>query len=235
MIMEIILINWTLIFISREIEFTSYAREGAVLILPEGVTREDLVETNKIYAYLKEHASDWYQSLNAYSNTPLSEPKVNSSIFVVTGTDKAKIWSRAHFPPNPLELVRPTVFRYLDDKHLGRFWDQNYGAHIEYSDETGTSAEGKFPCALFLRGISVALSKSAWTRGIAPIPISDLPAYHIPSVPAYGRRADLEGFVQRLRRGCFDNEINPKEVSGDKQNCSRHRLTSVFRLFSIHR
>ncbi len=183
-----------------------------MLVLPEGVTREDLVETHKLFSYVKDHASDWYQFLNGYSDIPGFDPNVNSTLFVVTGTDKAKIWNTACFPPNPSDSVRPTVFHYLDDKSR-RIWKDNYGAPIEGSNELACSAEGKYPCALFLRGISIALSKVAWEHGIASIPFSDLPRYYIPSVPVYGRRANFERFIQFLRRRPSDEERNHREVS----------------------
>jgi hypothetical protein len=189
-----------------------------VLILPEGVTREDLVETQKLFSYVKEHASDWYQFLNGYSDLPGFDPIANSSLFVVTGTDKAKTWNTACFPPNPLESVRPTVFHYLDDES-SRTFKQDYGACIEGSNELACSAEGKYPCALFLRGISVALSKAAWGHGITPIPFSHLPRYYIPSVPAYGRRANFERFIQSLRRGPSDEEFDHREVSHVHVRC----------------
>jgi hypothetical protein len=182
-----------------EVVFTSNAREGGVLILPEGATREDIAEPHNLYPYLKEHASDWYQYANGYSDMPLLQPNVNSSLFIITGTDRAKTWSLAQFPPNDSALVRPTIFHYIDDPEQGRSFDTNYGASLFASDEKGSNAEGKFPSTFFIRGISIALNKPTWTHNIAPIPVHDLPIYYVPSVPAYGRRANLEVFIQRLR------------------------------------
>jgi len=171
-----------------------------VLILPEGLICEDLSEPDKLYPYIKKHASDWYQFMNGYSDIPLLKPKVNSSLMVITGADKARIWNGAQFPPNLSMLRIPTVFRYADVPEQGRFWDQNYGSFIDQSSETIGNSEGQHPCAIFFRGISVALSKAIWNHGVAPIPIDQLPVYCIPSVPIYGRRANFERFFQRLRR-----------------------------------
>jgi len=125
---------------------------------------------------------------------------VNSSLFVITGTDRAKTWDLAQFPPNDSELVRPTIFHYIDDPKQGRFFDTNYGASLAAHDEKGSNAAGEFPSTLFIRGISIALSKPTWTHGIAAIPVRKLPIYYVPSVPAYGPRANLEVFIQRLRK-----------------------------------
>jgi len=199
-------------FLCSEVQFTSYAREGGILILPEGATREDLREPVNLYPYLREHASDWYRFLNGYSDVPLLEPYVNSSLFIITGTDRAKIWSLAQFPPNHSASVRQTIFRYKDDPKQGRTFDASYGATILSFHEKGSNAAGKLPSTFFIRGISIALSKPIWTHNIAPIPVSDLPVYYVPSIPAHGPRARLEKFIQRFRAP--PDIKTRKEVSG---------------------
>jgi len=218
-----------------EVKFESYAREGAVLVLPEGVTREDLVESHKLHSYLKEQASDWYQFTNAYSDVPLLVPQVNSTLFVVTGIDRAKIWNIAHFPPDQSELSRPTVFHYTQDQESGRSWESKNKTRMDWSDEMATNAEGKFPSAIFFRGISIALSHAAWTHGISPIPISYLPVYFVPSVPAYGKRADIERLIQRLRPEFSRSKIHNKEVSGKHLSVSVELAKNEYfpRQFSI--
>lgn len=201
-----------------EVEFTSNAREGGVLILPEGATRKDISEPQNLYPYLREHATDWYQSMNDYSDIPLLQPSVNSSLFIITGTDTAKTWSLAQFPRSQSALVRPTVFHYIDDPENGRSFDASYGASLFSSQEKGSNAAGETPCTLFIRGISIALSKPIWTHSIAPIPVHDLPIYYIPSVPTYGRRADVEVIIQRLRRAPSSNKR--KEVTDYPQSFS---------------
>ena len=197
-----------------------------MLVLPEGVTREDIVDTHKLYSYLKEQASDWYQFLNSYSDVPLLEPKVNSTLFVVTGTDKAKTWNIVQFPPIRSQLSRQTIFHYRQDQG-SRSWEPKYDVHLNWSDEMSSNAEGKVPCTLFLRGISIALSKAEWTHGIVPIPTSNIPIYFIPSVPANGRRAKLERFIQRLRRGPFDDDIRNQEVRMALETFPKYKLTTV--------
>lgn len=183
-----------------------------MLILPEGATREDISEPHNLYPYLKEHASDWYQSVNGYSDVPLLQPNVNSSLFIITGTDRAKAWSLAQFPRNHSDLVRPTIFRYVDDPEEGRsFDDTSHGASLFSFHKKGSNSSGKFPSTFFFCGISIALSKPTWTHTIAPIPVHDLPIYYVPSVPAYGRRARLEAFIQRVRP---PDTKTRKEVNG---------------------
>jgi hypothetical protein len=175
-----------------------------VLILPEGLICEDLCEPDKLYPYIKKHASDWYQFMNGYSDIPLLEPKVNSSLMVITGADKARTWNWAQFPPNLSMLRIPTVFRYADVPGQGRLWDQSYGSFIDQSSEISGNSEGQYPCAIFFRGISVALNKAIWNHGVAPIPVDQLPVYCIPSVPIYGKLTKFERIMQRLRPGGYE-------------------------------
>jgi len=184
------------------LEFSSFAREGAVLILPDGADREDLSDTAKLYPYLREHVSDWYQYFNAYSDIPLTEPTLNGTLILVTGSDRAKVWSLAQFPPSNSQPDRPTVFRYEQPTGQPSRW-----LEVSWVDKfcsTDTSSEGN-PCAVFLRGISFALSDSSWAHGIAPIPRDVIPFYYIPSVPVIGWRADIERYVRRYRKPPSDD------------------------------
>lgn len=137
--------------------------------------------------------------MNGYSDISLLQPIVNSSLMVITGADKARIWNWAQFPPDLSMLRIPTVFRYAEVSGQGRLWDQSYGSFIDQSSEDLGNSKGQHPCAIFFRGISVALSKVIWNHGIASIPVDQLPVYCIPSAPVDGRR-NIEGFIQRLRR-----------------------------------
>lgn len=186
----------------RVLEFTSFSREGGVLILPEGADREDLVDTEKLYPYLREHASDWYQYFNGYSDVPLAKPTLNGTLFLVTGSDRAIEWSLAQFPSSNSQPDRPTVFRHEQQTGKNPHW-----VEISWIDKlcsTDISSRGK-PCAVFIRGISFGLSDSSWAHGMAMIPRDVTPFYYIPSVPVIGWRADLERYISRYRRPPSDD------------------------------
>ncbi|KAF9532745.1 hypothetical protein CPB83DRAFT_903277 [Crepidotus variabilis] len=193
-----------------ELEFKSEAREGAVLVLPEGTTREDLVDTHKLHTYIKEHASDWYQFLNDYSDIPTFAPVANGTLFVVTGTDKTKVYRSALFPTHEDERLRPTSFKYVAKSVNGRVWPS--APSMTSASERLTSAKGEYPSAVFIRGLTVALSKPLWTHGIAPIPLSSLPLYYIPSIPLSGIRSDIAAWFIRGPRNDEDEESTPGEA-----------------------
>lgn len=195
-------VSTTLIKLSRVLEFSSFAREGAVLILPDGADREDLLDVEKLYPYVREHASDWYQFFNAYSDIPLGQPTVNGTLFVVTGSDRAKVWSLAQFPSSNSQPDRPTIFRFEQPAGQPPEWVEI--TWIEKLHSTDTSSDGN-PCAVFLRGFAFSLNDSSWAHGIATIPRDLIPFYHIPSVPVHGWRADLERYMRRYRKPQSDD------------------------------
>ncbi|KAF9481230.1 hypothetical protein BDN70DRAFT_803781 [Pholiota conissans] len=67
-------------FLHRKVEFIANAREGAVLILPNGATREELVNPSSIHEYVKDHAVSWYQFFNGESDDTAETPTPNSAL-----------------------------------------------------------------------------------------------------------------------------------------------------------
>ncbi|KAF9532742.1 hypothetical protein CPB83DRAFT_890428 [Crepidotus variabilis] len=192
-----------------EVEFKSDAREGAVLILPEGASREDLVESPKLYEYIKANASDWYQFMNDYSDFPTARPVVNGTLFVVTGTDKANFYSSALFPTDEDERMRPTTFKYVEKNVKNRTWQ--IAAPVRASSEQSMT-KGEHPTSVFLRGVTVALSKSLWTHDIAPIPVAVLPLYYIPSIPLLGKRSEIMAHFVKGPHEDEDEDYTPGEA-----------------------
>lgn len=172
-----------------------------MLILDDGASREDLVNTEKLYPYVKEHASDWFQFANGYSDVPRSRPRVNGTLFLVTGCDKANLWNSAVFPPFGEDGPRQTVFRYEEAPDSTRYWDNELEIKGFHSRDTNSS---RYPCALFLRGISLALSLSSWTRSMATFPPETIPLYIIPSVPVQESRSKVVRIFERYRYRKFD-------------------------------
>lgn len=74
-------------------------REGGILVLPHGASREDLIHTERIHEYAKRNAPYWYQDVNGYGGIV----HTNGSLFLVTGCDKTtgNDWTLASFPYYP--------------------------------------------------------------------------------------------------------------------------------------
>ena len=83
-------------------KFQNSAREsGAILIMPEGGTTEDLVATESIKPYLKKNAELWYTFVRDKCKLRVD----NGDIRVVIGFDKVSRWGIAAFPSNIREPV----------------------------------------------------------------------------------------------------------------------------------
>ncbi|KAJ6459463.1 hypothetical protein C8R47DRAFT_139923 [Mycena vitilis] len=64
------------------------SKEGAILVLPEGAPRQDLLPVESFRAHVRKHSDKWYQF--ARNRLPPGE-----SLFVVTGCDKTTSWGIA--------------------------------------------------------------------------------------------------------------------------------------------
>ena len=50
----------------RDISFTSIEKEGGILVLPQGASREDLISTDRFHDFSRKNAPHWYQVVNGY-------------------------------------------------------------------------------------------------------------------------------------------------------------------------
>ena len=134
----------------RVLTIDSSEREGAILFLPEGASREDLIALDRIHAYASEHATDWYQYFSRYTNKGLP----NGSVYIVTGTDKCKSWSMASFPLS-FEQHDGVSARLTDGRWLGsnvhRKESRRRVEDIPYPNE-----------CIFLRGIRMCIGGLSW-------------------------------------------------------------------------
>ncbi|KAJ3510783.1 hypothetical protein NLJ89_g4482 [Agrocybe chaxingu] len=164
-----------------KIEFSTCSRQGAVLVLPEGASREDLVDISSLFPYIKKHAPDWYQFLNGYADFAHSEPVVNASLLVVTGCDKAAVWAHAWLPPTTFNALREDLtFTYDESAEVCPIWlEENAVDGLHSTEERLTGS----PSALFLRGIRVALGPASWKRIMPPYPLENRPHFRLPTRP----------------------------------------------------
>ncbi|KAJ3510784.1 hypothetical protein NLJ89_g4483 [Agrocybe chaxingu] len=185
----------------RRISFTSYARAGGVMILPTGASREDLVDPQKLYPYLKEHAVDWYQFLNLYSGSEnfLRMPAgMNGTLLVVTGSDRVKSCATAVFPVNPRDVGLVHSFQY-DESHGDYCWSAE-----RMTARTFAGFDFSTPCSVFIRGISIALGEPLWKRNLPLVPPKEVPIYEVYAKPlfepqdSYGRILEWAKGLDRL-------------------------------------
>jgi len=93
----------------RGIIFETFASEGAILIMPDGGTAEDLLNHNLLRKYIAKHAKSWYNYIREVRGREVK----NGDIRLVIGFDKVSSWGIATFAKNVEERVR-LEFRTID-------------------------------------------------------------------------------------------------------------------------
>ncbi|KAF5323802.1 hypothetical protein D9619_012966 [Psilocybe cf. subviscida] len=142
------------------INFKSTAKEGALLVLPEGASREDITSTKRFHKYVQRWAPHWYRHLG------LS----NGSIFLVTGCDKASDFACATFfsDDEPREIDMDYV-RHENDEYP---WNNqgraraHYYRHSDAESDVGSTSimpEHTQRFCVFIRGMRIALSSAVWS------------------------------------------------------------------------
>ncbi|ESK91075.1 hypothetical protein Moror_9596 [Moniliophthora roreri MCA 2997] len=74
-------------------QFDVNSTEGAILILPEGGTREDILNEDAFDDYAAKNAISWYSHVNGTLGRRLG----GNSLILVTGVDKTVAWGAASF------------------------------------------------------------------------------------------------------------------------------------------
>ena len=77
--------------VSADYSFTSASSEAAILALPAGASRQDLLSINKFRRHAIENAIRWYEFVNG----TLGREVPNGSLYLVTGCDKSTTWGIA--------------------------------------------------------------------------------------------------------------------------------------------
>lgn len=182
-------------------------REGAILVLPPGGSREDLISTSRLTDYINKHALDWYQHLCQHSKSG-AKMIPNGSSYLITGCDKAKSWSAVAFPSEwrdagervemtyeEGEFPRWLPFKWAREKGLGR----DEGKNRNY--------------CIFVRGIHISLSNRLWVRHLPVSPLGLKSYYNILSSSVMGLELGLRAsesafsvgqtrFCLVIRRSC---------------------------------
>jgi hypothetical protein len=196
----------------RDIEFSTSSREGAVLILPNGTTREELVDSSRIYEYIKDHAKFWYQRLNGSSNDYVETPVPNGTLWVVSGVDRTDSYRMATFPyENGLakSTNKRTQFRYNGSSSASPWQGESNLRRTHY--RSGNHSDGTLG-AVLLSVLSVAISPAEWHRHVAYIPprsVANCPV--LPPVVS-GLRSWVEHALDRIIKTTKPPSISQPKV-----------------------
>lgn len=196
----------------RDIQFVTSSREGAVLILPNGTTREELVDSSRIYEYIKDHGTSWYQRLNGNSNDYVESPVPNGTLWVVTGVDRTDSYRMATFPSGQSfakTTNQRTQFSYNETSPNSPWKDDNALRLMHYT--SGNFSDGTLG-AVLLNVLAVAISPAEWRRNVAYVPprsVANCPV--LPSVVS-GLRSWVEQALDRITKPMKPPSVNNPKV-----------------------
>lgn len=195
----------------RQVQFQTSAREGAVLVLPTGATREELVNPTRLYSYVRDNATSWYQYYNGDSETDTVFPIANGTIFIVIGVDRAQSWATATFPGRNMTMStkkKHLKFEYNETK--GKFpWEDDNGFNVGY--KVKQLVDDKHG-AIFLRMMVVALSPLKWAENVAYIQPDVVPRYLALSDPRMDIQSRLRKFLRRFIHFSDEETLHFTEV-----------------------
>ena len=158
-------------------------REGGILVLPSGASREDFTPGSSLLRYIEENALHWY--LHISKNLREVEAFPNGSLYLITGCDKTRSASCVTIPIGPNTAGTQVELQYQQD-NTEQPWSGNHRARIRRVDaELNPGAS----YGVFLRGIKISLSPRSWYLNMEHTEDDMRPYYNILSKPIIGRQA----------------------------------------------
>ncbi|KJA20821.1 hypothetical protein HYPSUDRAFT_42617 [Hypholoma sublateritium FD-334 SS-4] len=192
-----------------KVEFSVAAPEGAILILPKGAMREELIDPTVLHPYIKEHAVSWYQYFNGSNDhTKHTYPIPNGTIWIITGVDLTDSWAMATMQNRTDNPKRGSVKIIYDEENPDVFQDEGFNFPPEYRKKQ-LSDDSRVP--IFIRVLAVALTPSEWTKHIAYIPEDYSQAYGALSIPDSRLRSRMNRLWMRIRASLNDIPSKPSE------------------------
>lgn len=153
------LVSQTLTPRVRAVNFKSNVEEGAVLVLPDGASREDIASTKRLHEYVRRWGPYWYK----YHTVP------NGSIFIVTGCDKTTDFACATFASNPSHRETLEINMDYVQNETGEHPWNNQGHALAHGNKYPNPETPRF--CVFIRGMRIALGAAVWSSYITS-PIS---------------------------------------------------------------
>ncbi|KAF8172653.1 hypothetical protein BJ912DRAFT_911102 [Pholiota molesta] len=148
-----------------ELDFTTTDERAAMLYLPHGADREDVIARGLYREYAARYGKSWYK----FFNGELKYEARNNSLYLVTGCDKSGSWALAAGSPQTGSSVRfrikagpPAVASVTEGFHVS--WSNTGGVERRhYPPSMKDSVEVKNQC-VFVRGLTIAIRTSWFTK-----------------------------------------------------------------------
>ena len=145
--------------------FDSKSREGAILILPRGASRQDMIATDRLHEYVQRNAPHWYQVMNGYADYSFHP---NGSLVIVTGCDKTTDWANASFS-NTEKKSHRIGLRYTWKPNYDLPWAYYDHADVHWFQPQKDEVISAFlNHCVFVRTLRVSLSSISWAKALSP-------------------------------------------------------------------
>ena len=133
------------------VELTTSSKETAMLCLPDGASRVDLIHLHKFRDYALKHAQGWYK----FVNKDLERIVDNGELYLITGTDKSMSWSVAAIQSQSETSVKLKVTQSGSGRTS---WEWQTGSSFADSGPNPVPGEEDWTNqTVFLRGFKVAI------------------------------------------------------------------------------
>ncbi|KAF9030964.1 hypothetical protein BDZ89DRAFT_1064289 [Hymenopellis radicata] len=207
-------------------EFSTSSEEAAVLVLPHGSTRYDVLNKSAFERYAAEHAASWYE----YVNDPdhLGRQAVNGSLYLVTGCDKTASWGTAAVSkPDDTRAVSLTFSTCGFGQGSVAFrssWSTQLGAETRVFPQDGaeidTALENQ---CVFIRGFTISVRENRMMqRMLGSVQFSRISGSSKDELPTFGSRIPF-GYSS----GSSSSSSSPASSRPGSSNKSMSRPTSA--------
>jgi hypothetical protein len=154
-----------------EFQFTCLSTEGAVLVLPNGASSEDLCYRQNLEAYIRRHAVNWYEHVYG----PVGLEAAAGPLYLVTGHDKSNNWCLGSYSGAVSRTGMSLTFTPTDVAIGGTVL---YSPHIAGNVDTRThqprGGNSTNQC-VFIRGYKLTLCTSLMEKiFVGQVKVSDI-------------------------------------------------------------
>ncbi|KAJ7111899.1 hypothetical protein C8R44DRAFT_856500 [Mycena epipterygia] len=136
--------------VGASVTFKVKSKECAILVLPEGASRERLLPVEKFRAHVRKHAQQWY----TFAQDRLPS---HGSLFVVTGCDKATSWGIATVSATSGDIsvsLKFTAVGMVEGSVTPQYQWQDFGSATVRTSRQQQSPRPENQC-IFIRGFFV--------------------------------------------------------------------------------
>ena len=156
---------------NRQLQFSCSSTEGALLVLPNGASRQELRFRHDFHEYARQHVQSWFEHVHG----TLRLEAEAGPLYLVTGHDKCENWCVASYSNFPVDTSMDLIFTPTGVTGGGIVL---YSSSASGPVDRRTFAQRENNTAnqcVFIRGYKMTLCKSLIEKLlVGPVKISDI-------------------------------------------------------------